>query len=234
MVYQPKNKTNSGLLQANGWEQLGALMEQYGDNEQIAGIITGALVDGALTGLNMGNNLQFESGMAELQMQLTTQLEELKTANQIELIDAEGQMAGDLIGKQGEWKIKTDLAASQNKINEIGVTSQANINQINAQGAVDINKMNVKGDWDTKLQEQKGRLDRELTKTKGSEDRLTWQTRGEEERKGIKVKGDQEVRAIGAKGDEQRKTDTNKTDQEIRLRTDARGQTAKQGAKFFG
>ena len=75
--------TNSGLLQANGWEQLGALMEQYGDNDQIAGIITGALVDGALTGLNMGNNLQFEQGMAELQMKLTTQLEELKTANQM-------------------------------------------------------------------------------------------------------------------------------------------------------
>ena len=58
--------------------------------------------------------------------------------------------------------------------------------------------------------------------------------RGEEERKGLVVQGDQEVRAIGAKGDEERKTDTNKTDQEIRLRTDARGQASKQGAKFFG
>ena len=230
----PENKTQSGLLQANGWEQLGELMAQYGDNEQIAGIITGALVDGALTQLNMGNNLQFESGMAELQMMLTTQLEELKTANQMELIDAEGQMAGQLIGTQGEWKIKTDLAASQNKINEIGATSEANINQINAQGAVDINKQINAGDINSKLAEQKGRLDRELAETKGDQERQTWQTRGEEERKNIGAKGDQEVRAIGAKGDEERKTDVNKTDQEIRLRTDARGQTAKQGAKFFG
>ena len=60
------------------------------------------------------------------------------------------------------------------------------------------------------------------------------QTQGNETRKTTAAQGDQAVRQVGAKGDEDRKTQNNKTDNEIRLRTDARGQAGKQGAKFFG
>ena len=160
---------------------MGSIMEQWGDNEQIAGIIIGAMVDGALTGINQGQNLHFESSMAQLQGEIQAGLETLKTSNQIELIGAEGAMAGDLIDKQGSNQRENTLLQNQGKLDQIGAAGQANLNQINAQGAVDINKLNAasqnklneigaQGDIQKDLLFQKGQLDKELTMMKGDID----------------------------------------------------------------
>ena len=72
-------KTPSGQMSGFGWDQLGQISEKWGDNESMAGIIIGAMVDGAITNINAGANLQFESSMAELQNQLQMSMAELKS-----------------------------------------------------------------------------------------------------------------------------------------------------------
>ena len=251
-----KTYTLGGQLQSNSTTQLTEILSKWPDNEELSAIVIGALVDNALTQGNMGSHLQFEGAMGELQMQLTTQLEELKTANQLQLIDAEGQMAGDLIDKQMQGLGQLSVIGSGNKINEMNAAGQIRLNEISAQGANAINLANVnstnaikqigaKGDITKDLQEQKGRLDQELTRVKGDEGRQTiaaqgFQNRelarveGKEKLKQISATGDQSVRLENTKGDNQRKNDQNKREQEQMLRTDARGQTGRQGAKFFG
>ena len=328
------SSTYSGQLQANSIEQLEALLNQYPDNEQISAAYFGALIDNAVTQGNIGSNLQYEGAMGELQLQLTSALSELMTSQQMQLIDAEGQMASQLINDQFEGLGKLSTINSGLKINEINALGQNNLNSIWAQSAANINLANVNsanaikqlgaaGDISKDLQEQKGRLDKELAlvngdismnlinakgqvdlnniwasssakinemnvgnqhaqqqisltaeekrktdtnflevggeqqrltdtnriTTTGKEQRLTdtnriketgFQTRkntrveGEEKLKQINATGDQNVRLENTRGDNQRKNDANKREQEEMLRTDARGQTAKQGAKFFG
>ena len=375
--------TLAGQLSASGFEQLEQLMTQFPENEELEGVLTGAALDTAITNLNMAGDLQYESAMANLGLELTTQLEEIKTGNQMELIAAEGTMAEGLLNTQGTISGQLDTIATANNIQELNAASQANLNQINQQGAVDINKLNVvgqqqidqigaKGDVAKDLQAQKGLLDKELEiikgdldinsrnaqgqidlnklwaqsaanineenvgsqnqmredtnrinttrdaniaqdtnrietqgaqnrltdtnrintqrdaniaqdtnriETQGAQNRLTDTNRittqgeqnrltdtnrittqgsenrktdtnrltvagkqerlnigarGAENRKLEGVRGDNQVRLAQTTADEQRKTDANKTNQTMRLRTDARGQTGRAGAKFFG
>ena len=138
-------KTPGGQLTGFGWDQMSDIAGNWGDNEALAGIIVGAMVDGALGSINAGSNLQYESAMAELQQQLQIGMEEIKTANQIELIGAEGAMAGELVDKQGQWDVNKIMSQGDVDINKLNTMGQNKLNEINQQGAVDINKLNVMG-----------------------------------------------------------------------------------------
>ena len=69
---------------------------------------------------------------------------------------------------------------------------------------------------------------------KGNEANRLERTKGNENRKSIAATGDQAVRKVDAEGAQARETQNNKRENEIALRQDARGQTGRQGAKFFG
>ena len=71
-------------------------------NKSIQGLIHGNVIDAMSTQLKMGQSLVYNQSMASHYAKINQGLENLKTGNQLKLMGAEGRIAGQLIGTQGE------------------------------------------------------------------------------------------------------------------------------------
>ena len=214
------SQTDAGRFSSNGWSALTELGKKYKDNPELQQLIAGAQIDGAQTSINMGNNLAYQTSLASLLDELGAARDELKTANTIEIIGAEGREMANLIGRQGTEQIRVNDA--------LGVQQRLNITK---QGEVDTGLLQTKGEQDRLNLGKQGMEMRLNIAKQGEEDRLTDTNR-------IQTQGSQDrltdTNRITTQGSEDRKTMSHETDQTIRLRQDARGQTARFGQKFFG
>ena len=100
--YASTANTVGGNMFAQGMATLTELGNKYKDNESITGFVTGTLADAGRTQVMGGLSLDYNKAMSAHLAKLNQGLENLKTGNQLKLMGAEGRIAKDLIGTQGE------------------------------------------------------------------------------------------------------------------------------------
>ena len=76
------------------------------NNKSIQGLIHGNVIDAMSTQMKMGQSLIYNQAMSSHMAKINRGLENLKTGNQLKLMGAEGRIAGQLIGKQGQEQRK--------------------------------------------------------------------------------------------------------------------------------
>ena len=92
----PGSLVNQGI---GGMVNLG---NKFRDNETISGLVTGSLADVFRTQANTGLALQYNDAFLGSLANYQSGLENLKTGNTMKLMAAEGSIASNLVGKQGE------------------------------------------------------------------------------------------------------------------------------------
>ncbi len=94
--------TVAGNMYEQGISGLTELGNKYKDNEAIGGLVAGSFADGFRTQMMGGLSLQYNQAMSSHLSNLQQGMENLKTGNQLKLMGAEGRIAKDLVGAQGE------------------------------------------------------------------------------------------------------------------------------------
>ena len=128
---------------AQGMATLTELGNKYKDNESITGFVTGTLADVGRTQAMGGVALGYNKAMSAHLAQLNQGLENLKTGNQLKLMGAEGRIAKDLIGTQGEQQrlgIRETGAQQRLGIQATGKEQRAGIRETGAQERLNIGK----------------------------------------------------------------------------------------------
>lgn len=100
--YSSPYHTVGGNLYDQGAATATAIGNKFKDNETIGGMVAGSFLDAARSQMNMGTALTYNTSMMSHAANLTQNLENLKTGNQMRLMSAEGRIAKDLIGFQGD------------------------------------------------------------------------------------------------------------------------------------
>ena len=100
--YSSPYHTVGGNLYDQGAATATAIGNKFKDNETIGGMVAGSFLDAARSQMNMGTALTYNTSMMSHAANLTQNLENLKTGNQMRLMSAEGRIAKDLIGFQGQ------------------------------------------------------------------------------------------------------------------------------------
>lgn len=141
--YASTANTVGGNMFAQGMATLTELGNKYKDNESITGFVTGTLADVGRTQAMGGVALGYNKAMSAHLAQLNQGLENLKTGNQLKLMGAEGRIAKDLIGTQGEQQrlgIRETGTQQRLGIQAQGKEQRAGIRETGAQERLNIGK----------------------------------------------------------------------------------------------
>jgi len=165
--------TTAGTLYNQGIKNLVDFGNKYQGNETISNMVAGTLADSFATQANTGSALAYNNAFLGSMANYQHGIENLKTGNQMKLMSAEGQIAGNMVDKQGGWQIQgIKETGAQNRL---GIQETGNQNRLGIQ--------------ETGAQARLG------MKTKGVEDRLTVGEAGRQERLNIGERTSQELRA---------------------------------------
>ena len=219
--YEPG--TVAGNLYNQGIKNLVDFGNKYADNETISGMVAGTLADSFATQANTGSALAYNDAFLGSLANFQGGMENLKTGNLMKTMAAEGQIAGGLIDKQGDWQMKG--------IKETGDQARQNIG---AKGTEDRRSIQATG-TEQRLGIQATGVEQRLgIATTGTEERKGIRTTGEEQRLGMRTKGAEDRLTVGEAGRQERLNIGERTKQELRQRADARGAVRRGGARFFG
>lgn len=164
--------TVAGNMYNQGISNLVDLGNKYKDNPTIGGMVAGSLADTYRTQANTGQALAYNNAFLGSLANYQQGMENLKTGNTMKLMSAEGQIAGNLMDKQGGWQIK-------------GIQEKGNQERMS---------LGVAGQEQRKGMVVKGEQDRLGIKESGAQQRLGIQTAGQQERLNIAERTTQELR----------------------------------------
>lgn len=132
-----------GSLFDQGAATITDIGNKYADNPTIGGMVVGSFLDAGRTQMNTGLALQYNTAMSSHLAGLTTNLENVRTGNQMKLLGAEGRIAKDLIGAQGaqdRLNIKETGTQQRLGIGAQGKEDRKNIQTAGAQERLNIGK----------------------------------------------------------------------------------------------
>ena len=137
--YNPQ--TTAGIWVDQGIQGITDFANKYKDNETIGGMAAGTYFDiyrtQANTGLALGYNQAMSSHLAGLQQAN----ENLRTANSLKLMGAEGRIAKDLIGAQGaQQRLGIKETGAQQRLN---IGAQGKQDRMNLQTAGTQERLNI-------------------------------------------------------------------------------------------
>ena len=179
--------TLGGNIFNQGAKNITDIANKYKDNETITGFAIGSYLDSASTMMNAGTALQYNTAMSSHNALLTQQLENVKTGNQMQLMSAEGRIAKDLIGAQGNQQ-RLNIAAT-------GKEQRAGIREQGGQDRLNIAATGVEQRAGMRVQ---GQEDRKNIRTAGAEERLNIGKRYQEERN-MRADARGAIRSLGAR-----------------------------------
>ena len=181
---------------------------KYKDNETVGGIVAGKIGDIYGTTANTGLAIQYNDAFLNSLGTYQQGLENLKTGNTLKLMGAEGAITNESYRVQGDEMRKAYETQGQQQ--RLLAQTQGETTRYVA---------------DRDLEGNRYTADRSLDSNRYVADRSL---------EGEKYRSDSEERRIGLMGEQERLTQADKTTQERRLRADARGAIASQGARFYG
>ncbi len=116
--------TVAGKMYNEGIQNLVDLGNKYKGNETIGGMVAGSLADTFRTQANTGQALAYNNAFLGSLANYQQGMENLKTGNTMKLMAAEGQIAGNLMDKQGGWQIKGIQEKGSQERLSLGVAGQ--------------------------------------------------------------------------------------------------------------
>ena len=116
------NGTTAAKMYDQGLNNLVDLGNKYKDNESLSALVTGTMADSFRTQMNNAAALQYNNSFMKSLGTYQQGIENLRTGNTMKLMSAEGGIAKDLIGAQGEQNLKLQRETNR------GLADVANIN----------------------------------------------------------------------------------------------------------